>query len=90
MPKVIVLPAIRREDYDAFKRDIRLNHAETFDEWTRLFTSEVAEARRQGKTVIEVLVKYDEFTRYCRANEKKPSPQSLLDFAISTKPVGEA
>ena len=90
MPKVFVLPVIRREDYEAFRRDIRPNLAETFDEWTKLFANEIAEARRLGKNVILAQVNYDEYTRHCRANRKKPDPQSLLDFAISKKPVGEA
>ena len=90
MPKVFVLPVISREDYDAFRRDVGLNLADTYDEWTRLLAGEVAEARLQGRNVILAPINYDEFTRYCHANGKKPDPQILLDFAISTKPEGEA
>ena len=87
--KVFVLPVIRRQDYDAFRRDVGPNLANSYDEWTRLFAHEVAEARRIGKTVIEAEVNYDDFTRYCHANGKKPDPISLLEFAMH-RPLGEA
>jgi hypothetical protein len=87
--KVFVLPVIRRQDYDAFRRDVGANLAKTYDEWVALFAGEVAEARRIGKTVIEAEVNYDDFTRYCRTNGKKPDPMSLLEFAMH-RPLGEA
>ena len=90
MPKVFVLPVISREDYDAFRRDVGLNLADSFDDWSKLLAGEVAEARQQGRKVILAPINYDEFTRYCDANGKKPDSQTLLDFAISTKPDGEA
>jgi len=90
MPEVFVLPVIRREVYDAFRRDVGQKLAATYDEWTKLFANEIAEARRIGKNVILAQVNYEEFTQYCRANGKRPDAQILLDFAISTKPDGEA
>ena len=89
MPKIFVLPVIRREDYEAFRRDVGPNLANSYDEWTNIFSGEVAEARRLGKTVVEVPVEYNEFTRYCAANGKKPNPQTLLDF-VAHRPRGEA
>jgi hypothetical protein len=90
MPNVIVLPVIRREDYDAFRRDVGAKLAASYDLWAKLFAREVADARRQGKTIVEAQVNYDEFARYCRANGQTPNPQTLLDFAISKKPIGMA
>ena len=90
MPEVFVLPVIRREDYDAFRRDVGPNLADSFDEWSKLLAKEVAEARLQGRNVVLAPINYEPFTRYCRAKGKKPDPQILLDFAISTKPDGEA
>ena len=90
MTRVFVVPVIRREDYDAFRRDIGQNLADTYDEWAKLFADELAEARRQGKTVIEAIVHYDEFLAFCVANGHKPNPQILLDFAIRKRPVLEA
>ena len=89
MAKVFVLPVIRRQDYDAFRRDAGPNLVSPYDEWTKLFASEIAEARRLGKTVVEAEVNYDEFTKYCRATGKKPDPVSLLEFAMH-RPLGEA
>jgi len=90
MPKVFVLPVIRHEDYDAFRRDVGLTLADTYDDWAKVFAGEISEARLHGKNVVLAPVNYDEFTQYCSANEKNPDPQSLLDFAISTKPEAEA
>jgi hypothetical protein len=90
MPKVFVLPVIRREDYDAFRRDVGPNLADSYDEWAKLCASEVAEARLQGRNVVLAPINYGEFTRYCDANGKKPDPKILLDFAISNQPDEEA
>jgi len=90
MPKTFIFPLIRREDYDAFRRDVGSNLADSYDEWTKLCAAEVAEARLQGKNVVLAPVNFEEFTQYCRAKGKRPDPQILLDFAISTKPDGEA
>jgi hypothetical protein len=45
MTKVFVIPVIRREDYDAFRRDAGSTLANTYDEWMKLLTKEVAQAR---------------------------------------------
>jgi hypothetical protein len=89
MKKVFVIPVIRREDYDAFRRDVGSTLANTYDEWVRLLAKEVAEARRSGKTVVEAEVNYDEFRRYCSTTGKKPDPMVLLEFAAH-RPLGEA
>ena len=89
MTKVFVLPVIRRQDYDAFRRNIGPNLADSYDEWAKLFANEVAEARRLGKTIVEAEINYEEFIRYCSANAKKPDPMVLLEFAIH-RPRGTA
>lgn len=89
MAQVFVLPVIRREDYDAFSRDVGLNLTTTFDQWTKLLISEAAEARQQGRTVIETEINYPEFKQFCDKNGRKPNPQTLLEFATH-RPIGEA
>ena len=88
MTKVFVIPVICREDYDAFRRDAGPNLADTYDEWEKLFAQEVAEARRLGNTVVETVINYDEFTRFCVMNGRRPDPQILANFARS-KPIAE-
>ena len=90
MAKVIVVPVIRREDYNAFQRDVGPTLANSYDEWTALFSAEVDSARQQGKTVVETEVRYGEFIRYCIANGLKPDPMTLLDFVGRQKRLGEA
>ena len=89
MAHVFVLPVIRREDYEAFKRDVGLNVTTTFDEWTKLLEGEAAEARRQGRTVVETEINYAEFKQHCGKIGRKPDPQTLLEFAMH-RPLGEA
>ena len=89
MAKTFVIPIIRREDYDAFRNDARLKLSETYDQWSAVLAKEIAEAKRLGDTVIETVVNYDEFVRYCAAHGHKPDPQVLLNF-VQSKPIAEA
>jgi hypothetical protein len=89
MGKLFVLPVIRPEDYNAFRRDIGPHIANTYEEWAKLVAGEVAQARHDGKTVIERVVYYDDFVRYCTAIGKMPDAGVLLQFAAHT-PLGEA
>jgi len=90
MPKIFVLPVIRREDYAAFRRDVGPALASTYEEWVSLFAKEVAAARGAGKTVVEIVVNYGDFERYCSTNGYRPDPIVLLDFAKTQKRLGEA
>ena len=38
MTKAFVISVIRREDYDAFRRDAGLRLSDTYDEWAKLQT----------------------------------------------------
>jgi hypothetical protein len=84
-----VLPVIRPEDYNAFRRDIGHHIANSYEEWAKLVAGEVAQARQDGKTVVERVVVYSDFTRYCVAMGRKPDAEILLQFAAHT-PLGEA
>ncbi len=89
MGQLFVFPVIRPEDYNSFRRDIGRHIADTYEEWAKLVAGEVAKARRDGKTVIERVVDYDDFVRYCRGIGKAPDAAVLLQFASHT-PLGEA
>jgi hypothetical protein len=89
MGKLFVLPVIRPEDYNAFRRDIGHHIANSYEEWAKLVAGEVAQARQDGKTVIERVVAYDDFLRYCGLLGKTPDAAVLLQFAAQT-PLGEA
>jgi trehalose-6-phosphate synthase len=52
--ELFVLPVFNPAQYDAFRREIGANLADTYDEWCKLFADEVSEAMRQGDTVVEV------------------------------------
>ena len=72
MPMVFPLPVIRPEDYDAFRREVGSDLADTYDEWLDLHREQVDEARRRGDPVAEIEVKLDEFIGFCRATGTSP------------------
>jgi hypothetical protein len=90
MTKFVVLPVISAREYDAFRRTVGTNLADTYDEWAKLKAEQIAEVVGQGDTFAEVKVKHDEFLQYCRTNGKKPNPRVLLDFANFKKTGGKA
>jgi hypothetical protein len=87
--QLFVLPVIRPEDYNAFRRDIGQHIASTYEEWAKLVAGEVAQARQDGKTVVERVVNYPDFSRYCMTIGRKPDAEMLLQFAAHM-PLGEA
>lgn len=77
-----ILPVLREKDYDAFRRDIGPDLANTYDEWAKLFADDLAKAKRRGETTIKVEVNYDEFIRFCRAEGHEPNSELLRRFAV--------
>jgi hypothetical protein len=78
---IFALPVIRESEYQAFRRAVGTNLADTYDEWRKSFTDDVEEARQQGHTLVEIEVKYDEFMAFCSATRQNPNAKILLDFA---------
>jgi hypothetical protein len=85
MPKVFLLPILRPHQYDAFRREIGLDLANSYDEWAKLFADDLAKAQRRGDSTFEVEVDYDEFIRYCSAEGHKPDAELLRRFAVFKK-----
>jgi hypothetical protein len=79
LARVFVLPVIRREDCDAFKRDAGLVPTTTFERWTKLLESEAAEARRQGKTVVEAEINYTDFKLFCARTGENQTRRHFLN-----------
>lgn len=85
-PIVFPFPVISEEDYPAFRRDVGPHLADTYDEWLKIHREQIEESHRNGDTVAEIEVKYDEFMVFCRTTGATPNANTLLDFTV--KQVG--
>jgi len=81
-PLVFPFPVISEKEYPAFRRDVGTHLADTYDKWLKLHREQIEEARRNGDTIAEIEVKYDEFVAYCRATGATPNANTLLDFTV--------
>jgi hypothetical protein len=88
--KAFVFPVISRKDYNAFRRDVGPNLADTYDQWSNRFANDLAEAEKRGYAVVDVEIKYGELIEYCRINRRNPDPQTLLDFTNYKRAEREA
>ena len=75
-------PAICAQDYDAFRRALGPDLADTYDEWLKLIADRINEVRRGGDTVAQIEVHFDEFFGFCNATRRATNLNSLLEFAI--------
>ena len=82
MPMVFPFPVILPDDYEAFRREVGSDLADTYDEWLNLHREQIDETRRRGDTVAEIEVQFDEFIAFCLATGATPDAKTLLDFTI--------
>ena len=87
MSKIFPIPIIPKHQYDAFRRELRPDLSDTYDQWLEFVRQHRSERLRQGETILDVEVDLDEFTRFCATNGTKPNLKSLLDFAIEKAPL---
>jgi hypothetical protein len=81
-PIIFPFPVISEEDYPAFRREVGSRLADSYDEWLKLHREQVEQARRNGDTVAEIEIKYDEFIIFCRTTGTSPNMNTLLDFTV--------
>jgi len=79
---VFPVPIIHPAQYDAFRRAIGPDLPDTYDEWLQHTIKHRGERLRQGETLVEVEVDYDQFIAFCAATGTAPNAKTLLDFAI--------
>ena len=76
------VPILRRDQYEAFRREVGPDLADTYDEWLKLIGDRRTEALRRGETLVEVEVNFDKFIEFCRTRGTSPNLKTLRDFAI--------
>jgi hypothetical protein len=65
MATVFSVPVLRPEQYDAFRRDLGSDLADTYDGWLEFVHKHRSERLRQGGTLVDVEVDHDQFVRFC-------------------------
>jgi hypothetical protein len=78
---IFTLPILHREDYDAFRRDLGADLADTYDKWMEFYAEQRDQAIKRGERVIDVQVNHHEFIRFCRSTGAQPDLKLLLEFA---------
>jgi hypothetical protein len=78
-----VLPVIRVEDYESFRRILRTDIPDSHDEWLDLFAKWAVEYSQGPNAIREIEVKPDKFSRFLNATENTPSLNTLLLFAAA-------
>src|SRR5579862_4068019 len=74
------IPAIRRQDYDAFKRIPTHDLPGTFTGWDNDCDDEVARIREAGDFAVKVEIAPNEFAAYCRNGKKRADLKSMAEF----------
>jgi hypothetical protein len=82
MAKVFPVPVIRQNQYDAFRREIGPDLADTYDEWAKRFQESVKDSLMRGDTFVPIEVDFNAFEWFCGVTRKLPTLEALLDFAI--------
>lgn len=84
MRTIFRVPVIPADQYDAFRRTVGPDLADTYDEWAKRFVETRKQHWQRNETVVEVEVKHDQFIAFCNATGTKPDIKRLLDFAIES------
>ncbi len=76
------IPLIRPEYYNAFKREVGPDLADTYDKWRDLHAKDSAERIRRGESLVEIHVDPYEFIRFVQLRGVAGNLKTLLDFTI--------
>jgi hypothetical protein len=79
---------IRREDYEAFRRIIKLDMPDTYDKWLYFRFDDRSKAEGIRMTVKSVEINPSEFHAWCGGDRPQPTIDDLDDFARE-KATGE-
>jgi hypothetical protein len=74
------VPAIRSQDYDAFRRIPTHDLPGTFAGWDNDRDDEEARIAAAGDLPVRVDISPNEFAAFCRAGKKRADPKSMAEF----------
>ena len=77
-----ILADILAADYEAFRRLMPLNLPDTFNEWRHEMDKREAQTISGGNDFKKIIVKPDEFIRYCTDRAMTCDRHSLNAFAV--------
>lgn len=78
----MVLPVFTPEQYDAFRKEIGADLADSYDEWLKLHREQCEEAIQRGEQWVQIEVKFDEFVAYCRATGAPADMNMIRLFSV--------
>ena len=76
----VPIPAIRRQDYEAFRRIPTHELPGTFAGWDNNCDDEVARVRDAGDFAVRVEIAPNEFAAFCRNGKKRVDMRSMAEF----------
>jgi hypothetical protein len=82
MAIVFPVPIIPPDQYDAFRQAMGQDLADTYDKWLDVVHQQRGERLRQGETLVEIEVDYNQFMAFCTATGTAPNAKTLLDFVV--------
>jgi hypothetical protein len=82
VPSAFAIPILRRNQYEAFRREVGSDLANTYDGWLEYLGDRRVEATKRGETMVEVEIDFDHFMMFCRTRGRNPNLKALLYFAV--------
>jgi hypothetical protein len=76
----LYFPVIEQDDYEAFRSIMHSELPVTYREWLQRHADRVGHYRTEGRTIIEVKVKPNDFAAYLHARSHGANMRSLFDF----------
>lgn len=76
----LYFPIIEQDDYEAFRSIMHSELPVAYKEWLQRHAKRVTYYRAEGRTIIEVKVKPDDFAVYLHAGSHGANLKSLFDF----------
>jgi hypothetical protein len=80
--RTMVFPVFTPEQYDAFRKEIGPDLADSYDEWLKLHREQCDEAIQRGEAWVQIELKYDEFLAYCRATGAPADMNTIRLFSV--------
>ncbi len=72
MTKIFPVPNIPKHQFDSFRRELGPDLPDTYDEWFEFVRKHRIERLRQGETVLDVEVDYNQFLRSAAQGRHNP------------------
>ena len=80
--RAMILPVFTPDQYDAFRKEIGTDLADSYDEWLKLHREQIEQAVQRGEQWVQIEVKFDEFVAHCRATGAPADMNTIRLFSV--------